>query len=278
MPKPFLRALRPCLCAALAALFCPLAPAEAPSDARYVPYFYGIALPESGARVLLVIDTSKSMGRKDASRPDGGTRWDTLCDQVSEMAGRMAALAARRRVCYTVTLLYEGGDAPHAGTEPFDLARPGAAEALLAALRARALTSGGSFEATFGETLWPLVSRQHITHVIYLGDNDVGRYAEAPVRAAVSAWYALPRRDPAAAQRALFRLKAAWWEPWKGWRRPTAQRPAFRGQQALPPPPRDVVFSAVAIGQKSPLLEELAALGGGEYVERLAPRRGKAAR
>lgn len=278
MPKPFLRALRPCLCAALAALFCPLAPAEAPSDARYVPYFYGIALPESGARVLLVIDTSKSMGRKDASRPDGGTRWDTLCDQVSEMAGRMAALAARRRVCYTVTLLYEGGDAPHAGTEPFDLAKPGAAEALLAALRARALTSGGSFEATFGETLWPLVSRQHITHVIYLGDNDVGRYAEAPVRAAVSAWYALPRRDPAAAQRALFRLKAAWWEPWKGWRRPTAQRPAFRGQQALPPPPRDVVFSAVAIGQKSPLLEELAALGGGEYVERLAPRRGKAAR
>ena len=278
MPKPFLRALRPCLCAALAALFCPLAPAEAPSDARYVPYFYGIALPESGARVLLVIDTSKSMGRKDASRPDGGTRWDTLCDQVSEMAGRMAALAARRRVCYTVTLLYEGGDAPHAGTEPFDLARPGAAEALLAALRARALTSGGSFEATFGETLWPLVSRQHITHVIYLGDNDVGRYAEGPVRAAVSAWYALPRRDPAAAQRALFRLKAAWWEPWKGWRRPTAQRPAFRSQQALPPPPRDVVFSAVAIGQKSPLLEELAALGGGEYVERLAPRRGKAAR
>lgn len=278
MPKPFLRALRPCLCAALAALFCPLAPAEAPSDARYVPYFYGIALPESGARVLLVIDTSKSMGRKDASRPDGGTRWDTLCDQVSEMAGRMAALAARRRVCYTVTLLYEGGDAPHAGTEPFDLAKPGAAEALLAALRARALTSGGSFEATFGETLWPLVSRQHITHVIYLGDNDVGRYAEAPVRAAVSAWYALPRRDPAAAQRALFRLKAAWWEPWKGWRRPTAQRPAFRGQQALPPPPRDLVFSAVAIGQKSPLLEELAALGGGEYVERLAPRRGKAAR
>ncbi len=278
MPKPFLRALRPCLCAALAALFCPLAPAEAPSDARYVPYFYGIALPESGARVLLVIDTSKSMGRKDASRPDGGTRWETLCDQVSEMAGRMAALAARRRVCYTVTLLYEGGDAPHAGTEPFDLAKPGAAEALLAALHARALTSGGSFEATFGETLWPLVSRQHITHVIYLGDNDVGRYAEAPVRAVVSAWYALPRRDPAAAQRALFRLKAAWWEPWKGWRRPTAQRPAFRGQQAYPPPPRDVVFSAVAIGQKSPLLEELAALGGGEYVERLAPRRGKAAR
>ena len=270
-------ALRPCLFALFAAL-CPLARAEAPSDARYVPYFYGIALPEDGARVLLVIDTSKSMGRKDASRPDGGTRWDTLCDQVSDMAGRMAALAARRRVCYTVTLLYEGGDAPHAGTEPFDLAKPGAAEALLAALRARALTSGGSFEATFGETLWPLVSRQHITHVIYLGDNDVGRYAEAPVRAAVSAWYALPRRDPAAAQRALFRLKAAWWEPWKGWRRPTAQRPAFRGQQALPPPPCDVVFSAVAIGQKSPLLEELAALGGGEYVERLAPRRGKAAR
>lgn len=278
MTRPFLRALRPCLCVALAALFCPLAPAEAPSDARYVPYFYGIALPESGARVLLVIDTSKSMGRKDASRPDGGTRWDTLCDQVSEMAGRMTELAARRRVCYTVTLLYEGGDAPHAGTEPFDLAKPGAAEALLAALRARALTSGGSFEATFGETLWPLVSRQHITHVIYLGDNDVGRYAEGPVRAAVSAWYALPRRDPAAAQRALFRLKAAWWEPWKGWRRPTAQRPAFRSRQALPPPPRDVAFSAVAIGQKSPLLEELAALGGGEYVERLAPRRGKAAR
>ena len=269
-------ALRPCLLALFAAL-CPLARAEAPSDARYVPYFYGIALPEDGARVLLVIDTSKSMGRKDASRPDGGTRWDTLCDQVSDMAGRMRELAARRRVCYTVSLLYEGGDAPHPGTEPFDLSRPGAHEALLAELRARALTSGGSFETTFGKTLWPLVSRQHITYVVYLGDNDVGRYAEAPVRAAVSAWYALPRRDPPADQRALFRLKAAWWEPWKGWRRPAAGRPAFRSQQAYPPPPQDVVFSAVAIGQKSPLLEELARLGGGEYVERLAPgRRGQA--
>ena len=280
---PVLTALRPArACRALCSLFsvlCSLsfgmAAEEAVMPNDYGPMFYGVELPEDGARLLLVIDTSKSMGRKDSARTDGGTRWDTLLDEVTGMTDQMADIIARRRVCYTVSLLYEGGDEPHAGTTPFDLSKPGIAQALLAELRGKTFTSGGSFEHTFGETLWPLVSKQHITHIIYLGDNDIGRYGETPARAALTAWYNLPRKNPTADQRPLFRLKSAWWEPWKGWRRPTAKRPVFRSQQRLPPPPRDVVFHAIAIGQKSPFLKEMATLGHGEYVERLPAKRRK---
>lgn len=244
-------------------------------EKRYGPLFYGVELPENGARVLLVVDTSKSMGRKDATRTDGGRRWDTLLDEVAKMTDSMRALIRARRVCFTVSVLYEGGDTPHGGTEPFDMAQAGASERLLEELRGRDFTTGGSFETTFGETLWPLVSRQHITYVFYLGDNDIGRYAEAPVRDAVSAWYALPRKEPAADQRKLWNLKVAWWKPWANWRRPARGVPTFRSRQTfpLPPPPRDVVFSCIAIGQKSPLLKELAKLGHGEYVERVPSRR-----
>lgn len=132
---------------------------EATLDERYGPAFYGLRLPETGARVLLVIDTSKSMGRKDSARTDGGRRWDTLVDEVRTMTDEMATLVAERRVCFTVSLLYEGGKEPHPGSEVFDIAQRGAARRLLAELSSKALTSGGSFERTFGETLWPLVAR-----------------------------------------------------------------------------------------------------------------------
>lgn len=247
---------------------------EVTLDERYGPAFYGLRLPETGARVLLVIDTSKSMGRKDRSRTDGGRRWDTLLDEVRTMTDGMVALVAARKVCFTVSLLYEGGETPHPGSEVFDMAQRGAAERLLAELSGKAFVSGGSFERTFGEMLWPLVSRQHVTHVIYLGDNDIARHGEA-VRDAVSAWYAVPKAEPGAARRPLWNLKRAWWKPWERWRRPAKGVPTFRAQQAYPPPPRDVVFSTVAIGQASPFLAELATLGKGESVTRgaEAPKR-----
>ena len=242
-----------------------------PND--YGPMFYGVELPADGANVLLIIDTSKSMGRKDAARTDGGTRWDTLVDEVTDMTTRMREIVAARRVHYAVSLLYEGGDTPHPGSGPYLLARPADAERLLAELRGKTFTSGGSFETTFGETLWPLVSKQHITHIFYLGDNDIGRYAADPVRASINGWYGLPPKNPTAAQRPLHRLKTQWWAPWKHWRRPTANRPVFKSQQSLPPPPRpDVILSAIAIGQASPLLEEIARTGHGEYVERLSKK------
>lgn len=244
---------------------------ELTPEERYGPMFYGLRLPETGARLLLIIDTSKSMGRKDSTRTDGGRRWDTLLDEVRTMTNEMAALIAARKVCFTVSVLYEGGDLPHAGSEPFDLAQAGSAERLLSELSAKTFVSGGSFETTFGETLWPLVARQHITHIVYLGDNDIARHAET-VRDAVSAWYALPRTAPEAHQRPLWNQKRAWWKPWERWRRPTRGIPTFRAQQAYPPPPRDVTFSAVAIGQASPFLKELTALGKGEYAERLSKR------
>lgn len=250
-------------------------PRELTPEERYGPTFYGLRLPETGARLLLIIDVSKSMGRKDRARPDGGRRWDTLIDEVRSMTGEMAALVAARKVCFTVSLLYEGGDLPHPGSAPFDLAQAGAAERLLAELSAKTFASGGSFGTTFGETLWPLVARQHITHVIYLGDNDIARHADA-VRDAVAAWYALPKANPTPQQRPLWNQKRAWWKPWERWRRPAKGTPTFRAQQAYPPPPRDVTLSAVAIGQASPFLKSLTELGKGDYAERLPTRARKA--
>ncbi len=247
---------------------------DSPED-RYGPVFYGIELPEDGARLLLIIDTSKSMGRKDKTRIDGGCRWDTLIDEVRAMSTQMEALIQERRVNFTVTLLYEGGDTPHTGSEAYDLAVKGEAEKMLRALEAKTFTSGGSFEVTFGETLWPLVADHHITYIIYLGDNDIGKYEES-VQSSVAAWYTLPRKQPSADQRKLWNLKNDWWEPWSRWRKPAGSgRLVFKQQQSLPPPPKEVTFSCVAIGQASPLLKDLATLGKGVYVERLTKSKRK---
>lgn len=242
-------------------------PLRAQMHERYGPVFYGIELPETGARVLLIIDTSKSMGRKDKTRTEPGTRWDTLCDEVDSMTDTMEELIAKRKVCFTVSLLYEGGDLEHKGTDPFDLSVPGTAEKLAAALERRDFTSGGNFEATFGEKLWPLVSKQNITHVFYLGDNDIGRY-ENEVVDATAAWYKLPEKNPDGSQRKLWNMKKEWRKAWARWRKPTKGVPVFKSQQKLPPPPKDVIFSTIAIGQSSETLKQLSTLGSGEYVER----------
>ncbi len=240
-------------------------------EEKYGPMFYGIELPEQGANLLLVIDISKSMGRKDRLRTDGGRRWDTLVDEVTTMCGQMEALVREKRVHYAVTVLYEGGEG-HLGTEAYPLAKPEASAQLLRALQRQAFAAGGSFETTFRERLWSLVARDHITHVIYLGDNDIGKYDEL-VRGAVGAWYALPRQKPSAEQRPLWNRKQAWQKGWAHWRKPAGRgQLTFKRQQSLPPPPKDVVFSCVAIGQASPTLKALAELGQGEYVERRAKR------
>lgn len=241
---------------------------------RYGPVFYGVELPESGARVLVIVDTSKSMGRKDKTRAEPGTRWDTLRDEVRSMTDSMEELVKRRRVCFTLTFLYEGGDLFHKGTEPFDFAVPGTGGRVAAALERREFTSGGNFDVTFGETLWPLVAKQHITHVFYLGDNDIGRY-ESEVLGAVRAWYELPEKNPAGEQRKLWNLKKAWRKPWERWRKPARGVPVFKRQQKFPPPPEDVTFSCIAIAQESATLEQLAELGNGEYVERGVSQRKK---
>lgn len=243
------------------------APLPAQLPERYGPVFYGVELPQSGARVLVIVDTSKSMGRKDKERTEPGTRWDTLRDEVRSMTDSMEDLVNRRKVCFTLSFLYEGGDLFHKGTEPFDFAVPGTGERVAAALERRDFTSGGNFEVTFGETLWPLVAKQHITHVFYLGDNDIGRY-ESEVLGAVKAWYELPPKNPTGEQRKLWNLKKAWRKPWERWRKPAKGVPVFKSQQKFPPPPKDVTFSCIAIGQKSATLEQLATLGHGDYVER----------
>lgn len=238
---------------------------------RYGPQFYGLQLPEQGARVLLVLDTSKSMGRKDPARADGLSRWQTLRDEVSAMASRMAELAASpRRVPYALMVLYEGGTGEPEHSACYDILGPDSAAPLLEALASRPFTSGSNHEATFA-ALWPLVSKHRITHIIYLGDNDIASHAEG-VRAAFEAWYALPEKSPAPAQKPLWKLKRAWAEAWRTWR----PRPAAAARQRLstqppplPPRPAEVVFSAVAIGQASPVLEALARRGGGEYTAAL---------
>lgn len=228
------------------------------------PSFFGIQLPEEGARVLLILDISKSMGLKDALRTDGGRRWDTLLEEVQKMTQQMQENIRVKPTCYTVTVLFEGGDAPHLGTPPYDLSVRGAAERLQKDLTERTFVSGGSFEATFGENLWPLVARQQITHILYLGDNDIAKY-ETPVRNAVAAWYAVPRKNPEPYQKDLYKLKTQWRKAWD-------DRSAVKTRR-LPPLLSDVVISCIAIGQPSPFLKELSEMGKGTYVERCKKRR-----
>ena len=251
---------------------------EAKLEERYEISFYGLRIPEQGANVLLILDTSRSMNRKDATRKDGGTRWMTLKDEVRKMAESMAKLAAKRRV-FNVTFLFEGGKAPHPGTDPLWIRNATDAEKLLAALEARGMTSGGSFDTTFGETLWPLVAKQHITDIYFLGDNDIATYADR-VKPAVQAWYTVPRRNPTKDQKPLWELKNDWIAPWL--HRPQTARgaPSFRPRKPLlpPPPKRDVTFSCIAIGQTSPFLKTLTDLGHGQYTERLTEAAKKRAR
>lgn len=248
-------------------------------DKRYGPAFYGIELPETGARVLLIVDASKSMGRKDALRTDGGTRWQTLIDEVETMTQTMADLQAKHpRLSYTLTLLYDVGGTPHKGSAPFDLTQPTARDRLLNELRAKKLGQGGNYEATFCETLWPLVAQQHITHIFFLGDNDIGAYAST-IETAFYRWYALTPKEPKEAElKPLWRLKRTWFEPWKKWRAPSARRTLdFRRADALRlmPPPKDVIFSAIVIGQASPLLKAFTEAAHGTYVERKKTKRKK---
>ncbi len=239
---------------------------------RYAPTFYGIELPDSGANVLLIIDASKSMWRKDASRTKAGTRWDTLCDEVRQMLETMRQANRLLHAPFSVSLLFEGGEGETMkAVTPYNPAQPEASARLLSTLANRQPLPGGSFEVTFGETLWALVARNHITHIFYLGDNDIAQHAST-VRPAVEAWYALPEKNPTPAQRKLWQLKRKWYQPWQGWRAPRPGVPPSPNQKNLPPPPKDVSFSCVAIGQKSPLLKALSKTGHGQYVERTNPR------
>lgn len=241
---------------------------------RYGITFYGIDLPSRGANLLLVIDASKSMRRKDAARTTPGRRWDTLIDEVTQMRDAMQEQAQKRGVPFTVSIIFEGGDEVHEGIGPFDLRDTAAGEALVTALVEKEFLSGGNFETTFQETLWPFVARHAITYIVYLGDDDIGTYATA-VRSALTDWYTAPETKPTAAQRKCQQQKAAWRKHWARWRPTKRGMPTFKKTRPLPPPPKDVTFSCVAIGQSSPLQEEMATLGKGQYIERKAKAKRK---
>ena len=239
---------------------------------RYEITFYGIELPREGAHLLLVIDVSKSMSRKDGARTTPGRRWDTLLDEVQAMQEAMHEVA-KRGVPFQVSVIFEGGDVPHKGEGPFNMADAAAGEALVTLLKGQKFKSGGNFEVTFGETLWDVVARQAITYVIYLGDDDIGTYAEA-VRESLARWYTPPEK-PDALTRKCQKQKANWRLHWKHWRPTKRGQPSFSTTKRLPPPSKDVTFSCVAIGQSSPLLEELAKTGRGKYIERKTTRKSK---
>lgn len=239
---------------------------------RYGPTFYGIEIPETGARVLLIVDASKSMRRKDAMRTDGGTRWDTLVDEVDAMVTQMQALVKRNStLCFTVTLLYDVGGTPHPGTMPFDISQPSGKTLLMKELESKTFGNGGNFETTFCETLWPLVSKQHITHIFFLGDNDIATYAST-IEPTFKQWFDITPKKPKTEElKKLWQLKCAWWEPWKRWRPPSKRKQlSFKKdkQLQLPPPPKEVSFSAIVIGQSSPLLERFTKIANGTYIER----------
>lgn len=249
-----------------------LAEIKAMKEERYGPSFYGIEIPETGARVLLIVDASKSMHRKDALRLDGGSRWDTLVDEVDSMTTQMQTLIkANPSLCFTVTLLYEVGGKPHMGTMPYDITQPVGKTLLMKELRSKTFGNGGNFETTFCETLWPLVAKQHITHIFFLGDNDIATYATT-IEPVFNQWFEVKSKRPTEANlQKLWKLKCAWWEPWKRWRPPSKRKSlSFKNSTSipLPPPPKEVVFSAVVIGQSSPLLERFTQVANGTYIER----------
>ena len=241
-------------------------------EERYGIKLYGIDLPQKGANLLLIIDASKSMNRKDALRKMPARRWDTLIDEVTAMCDGMQAAAQANGVPFAVSVIFEGGDTAHAGIGPFDMAKPEAGEALITALKEKVFLSGGNFETSFGETLWPFVTKHAITYIVYLGDDDIGSYA-TPVREALTRWYT-PAEKPDAATRKCQKQKANWRLHWKNWR-PPKRAPTFKNTRHLPPPPKDVIFSCVAIGQDSALLKEIATLGHGTYVERKSKQKSK---
>jgi hypothetical protein len=116
-----------------------------------------------------------------------------------------------------------------------------------------------------------IAAQPEARYVFFLGDNDIDVYGEA-IEATFRRWYALTPKEPKAAkERQLWRLKKTWFEPWKKWRPPSARRTlALRSSETLrlPPPPKEVTFSAIAIGASSPLLETFTTLARGTYVER----------
>lgn len=257
--------------------FAPVAVAKTDAETvqeRYGVYFYGIELPREGANVLMIIDVSKSMSRKDAARSTPGRRWDTLLDEVQSMREEMVLAAEKRGVPFHVSVIFEGGNEPHTGEGPFNMADKAASEKLQKLLTEQTFKSGGSFETTFTETLWEVVTRHAITYVIYLGDDDIGTYA-TPIREAVTSWYtASTATKPTAQQRKHRHQQKVWRKAWANWRPMKRGTVVLSKTKRLPPPPKQLTFSCVAIGQASPLQEELAKLGNGQYVE----RKGKAAK
>lgn len=256
-----------CLTLLFSATLCAAPKENVPTQERYGITLYGIELPETGANLLLVIDASKSMNRKDAARTTPGRRWDTLIDEVTAMRDAMTDTISRRGSTFTVSVIFEGGDTAHNGIGPFNMAKAAERDALLTALQEKEFLSGGNFETTFQETLWPFVAKHAITYVVYLGDDDIGTYAK-PVCEALNQWYAPATEKPDALTRKRQQQKVAWRKTWANWRPPKRGMPAFKNARPLPPPPKDVTFSCVAIGQSSPLLKEIATLGKGQYIER----------
>lgn len=237
---------------------------------RYGPVFYGIELPDTGANVLLIVDSSGSMRLNDYTRQTPGTRWDTLCDEVETMTEQMAELCRYKGVGYTVTVLYEGGYVSPRASDCYNLKEDDAGMRLVAELKGRFPGGSASFDETFGKLLWPLVAKHHVTHIFYLGDDDIGRYSvdNKVVQRTIKSWYTLPKKNPRKNQQRLWKLKQEWWSPWKRWRKPTPGVPVFKSQMRMPPPPKNVKFSCIVIGESSEILKEIAKRGGGEYVEK----------
>ncbi len=242
---------------------------------RYELDFYGIPLPQTGARILIVADRSSSMDIRDVGRDDGGTRWTTLIDEISRMTLAMETLIAAERVPFSIVLLYEGGG-DHEGTKCFNLIQKGERDALLHEVKSQSPGEGGNMKVTFGKHLWPLVAKHHITHIFFLGDTDIDRQAGF-VKRAVEAWYALPEIKKQ--QRSTFHtmspsvfetndtelmaLKQQWWKLW-GER---IRLKTFNRGIPIPPPQPNVIFNCITIGRKSKTQQALAVIGGGQCIQ-----------
>ena len=251
---------------------------------KYGIQFYGIQIPEEGARVVLILDTSGSMSclvRSADGKPK--RRWDILIEEVEQMLKSMAEQSAKTGAPFALGVIFEGtsgGDPTPFYTIEASRYNTLPLPQLIKRLNAIDPSGGATFDEVFSNKLWPYVAKHGATHAIFLGDDDIQYMADAVIQS-VKKWYQTTSQGSAAKfsfgkknfKGPLSALKNKWAAaPWSR-AMPTAPHKQKSGlkfsnksaKQKFPPRPQDVTFHCIAINVDSETLKTIAKLGGGEY-------------
>lgn len=144
---------------------------------KYGIQFYGIQIPEEGARVVLILDTSGSMSclvRSADGKPK--RRWDILIEEVEQMLKSMAEQTAKTGAPFALGVIFEGtsgGDPTPFYTIEASRYDTHPLPQLIKRLNAITPSGGVTFDEVFSNKLWPYVAKHGATHAIFLGDDDI---------------------------------------------------------------------------------------------------------